>query len=162
TRGQPMPPDTEDRLAAFTELVATALADAEARQELRRVADEQAALRRVATLVAQGRSSAALVHARAVETSLLLRADPTVPMRYDPDNCVTRVGRWSRPGIDLPLGERSPLGGRNVTTLVFETGQTARLDSYGDDAGDAAVWVAAGLSSSVAVPISVEGRLWGV
>jgi signal transduction histidine kinase len=49
-----------------------------------------------------------------------------------------------------------------VSTLVFETGQAARLDSYGDDAGDAAVWVAAGLCSSVGVPISVEGRLWGV
>ena len=162
TRGQPLPPDTEDRLAGFTELVATALANAEARQELNRVADEQAALRRVATLVAQGASAAELFQAVAVEAGQLLSADATVLMRYDPDDCVTRVGRWSRPGVDLPAGPRSPLGGRNVTTLVFESGQAARLDNYGDDAGDAAVWVAAGLCSSVGVPISVEGRLWGV
>ena len=158
---QPLPPDTENRLAGFTELVATALANAEAREELRRVAVEQAALRRVATLVAQGASAAALFHAVAEETGLLLPADATVLMRYDADDSVTRVGRWSRPGIDLPAGERSPLGGRNVTTLVFETGRAARVDNYGDDAGDAAVWVAAGLCSSVGVPISVEAGCGG-
>jgi signal transduction histidine kinase len=161
-RENALPPATERRLVAFTELIATTIANAQARQELRAIAEEQAALRRVATLVAQGASAAALFRAVAEETSLLLRADATVLMRYDPDDCVTRVGRWSRPGIELPPGERSPLGGRNVTTLVFETGQAARLDNYGDDAGDAAVWVDAGLCSSVGVPISVEGRLWGV
>jgi signal transduction histidine kinase len=161
-RENALPSGTEQRLAAFTELVATALANAEARQELRRVADEQAALRRVATLVAQGASPATLFQAVTVETGQLLLADATVLSRYDPHRFLTRVGRWSRPGIDLPAGDRSALGGRNVSTLVFETGQAARLDNYGDDAGDAAVWVAAGLCSSVGVPISVEGRLWGV
>ncbi len=161
-RENALPSGTEQRLAAFTELIATTIANAEARQELRRVAQEQAALRRVATLVAQGASSPAVFHAVVEETGLLLPADATVLMRYDADGFVTRVGKWSRPGIDLPSGERSPLGGRNVTTLVFEAGQAARLDNYGDDAGDAAVWVAAGLCSSVGVPISVEGRLWGV
>ncbi len=161
-REKALPSGTEQRLAAFTELIATTIANTEARQELRRVAEEQAALRRVATLVAQGASSEALFHAVTEETGLLLPADATVLMRYDADGFVTRVGRWSRPGIGLPPGDRSPLGGRNVTTLVFEAGRAARLDNYGDDAGDAAVWVTAGLCSSVGVPISVEGRLWGV
>ena len=49
-----LPADTEARLAGFTELVATAIAEAQARVELRGFAEEQAALRRVATLVAQG------------------------------------------------------------------------------------------------------------
>ena len=162
THPPPLPPGIEDRLAGFTELVATALANAEARDELRRIADEQAALRRVATLVAQGASSSALFRAVAEETGLLLPADATVLSRYDPDGFLTRVGTWARPGVGLPSGERSPLGGQNVSTLVFNTGQAARLDHYGDDAGDAAVWVAAGLRSSVGVPISVEGQLWGV
>ena len=48
------PPDTESRIEQFTELMATAIANAEARGEVARLADEQAALRRVATLVAQG------------------------------------------------------------------------------------------------------------
>jgi signal transduction histidine kinase len=162
THGQRLPPYTEDRLADFTELVATAIANAEARAELRRVAVEQAALRRVATLVARGASASTLFGAVTEEITLLLAADATVLSRYDPDGYLTRVGRWSRPGVRLPPGERSPLGGRNVSTMVFQTGQAARLDNYGDDAGDAAAWIAAGLRSSVGVPISVEGRLWGV
>jgi signal transduction histidine kinase len=161
-RENALPSGTERRLAAFTELIATTIANAQARQELSAIAEEQAALRRVATLVAQGASPSTLFHAVAEETGLLLPADATVLMRYDADGSVTRVGRWSRPGIDLPPGDRSPLGGRNVTTLVFETGHAARLDNYGDDAGEAAVWVDAGLCSSVGVPISVEGQLWGV
>ena len=161
TRGQPLPPGTEARLAGFTELVATAISNAEARGELRRVADEQAALRRVATLVAQGAPSSTVFDAVAREIGQLLPADATVLSRYDPDGYLTRVGLWSRPGVRLPTGERSRLDGRNVSTLVFETARAARLDNYGDDAGEASVWMAAGLRSAVGFPISVEGRLWG-
>jgi len=157
-----LPADTEERLADFTELVATALANTEAREELRQVADEQAGLRRVATLVARGASASVLFRAVAEEITLLLPADATVLSRYGYDGFLTRVGIWARSGVRLPPGDRSPLGGRNVSTLVYETGRAARLDNYGDDAGDAAVWVASGLRSSVGVPISVEGRLWGV
>jgi signal transduction histidine kinase len=160
-RGQPLPPDTEERLAGFTELVATAIANAEAREELRRVADEQAALRRVATLVAQGAPSPAVFDAVTREIGQILPADATVLSRYDPDGYLTTVGVWGRPDVRLSVGERSRLGGRNVSTLVFETAQAARLDNYGDDAGEASVWLAAGLRSAVGVPISVEGRLWG-
>ena len=162
TRGQPLPPDTEARLAGFTELVATAYRQ---RRGPRRaepgVADEQAALRRVATLVAQGASPAALFQAVAEEIGQLLLADATVLCRYDPDGYLTRVGGWSRPASSSPpeIGRRSAAG--TCSTLVFETGQAARLDSYGDDAGDAAVWVAAGLCSSVGVPISVKGGCGG-
>jgi hypothetical protein len=53
TREEPLPADTEARLAGFTELVATAVANTQARVELRGFAEEQAALRRVATLVAR-------------------------------------------------------------------------------------------------------------
>ena len=53
-RDEPFPADTESQIARFTELVATAVESAEAREELRRIAEEQAALRRVATLVAHG------------------------------------------------------------------------------------------------------------
>jgi GAF domain-containing protein len=105
-RENALPSGTEQRLAAFTELIATTIANTQARQELHRVADEQAALRRVATLVAQGASPSALFQAVTVEAGLLLPADATVLSRYDPDGFLTRVGRWSRPGVDLPAGER--------------------------------------------------------
>jgi GAF domain-containing protein len=54
----PLPSDTESRLLNFTELVATAIANTSARTEVSRLAEEQAALRRVATLVAQGETRA--------------------------------------------------------------------------------------------------------
>ena len=54
TEQDPLPPGTEARLADFTELLATAIANAESREALHQLAEEQAALRRVATLVAHG------------------------------------------------------------------------------------------------------------
>src|SRR5438874_1648380 len=56
TTDRPLPNDTERRLAEFTELVATAIANAESRKALTKIAEEQAALRRVATLIARGES----------------------------------------------------------------------------------------------------------
>ena len=161
--GQLLPPNTEGRLAGFTELVATAIANAEAREELRCVADEQAALRRVATLVAQGKPSGAVFDAVTEEVGRLLPADVTLLCRYDPDGYVARIGEWSRTTDPIPRGGRVRLGGRNVSSLVFETGQPARIDEFGDDAGpDALAWRLAGAHSAVGAPISVEGRLWGL
>jgi signal transduction histidine kinase len=75
---------------------------------------------------------------------------------------VTRVGAWTRTG-DLPPAARAPLGGRNVSTLVFETGRAARVDGYDDRPGPAAAtWISAGVRSGVGAPISVKGRLWGL
>jgi hypothetical protein len=65
-RDEPLPADTQSRLLEFTELVATAISNTEARTERCRLADEQAALRRVATLVAHG-SPAAHVFAAVAE-----------------------------------------------------------------------------------------------
>jgi signal transduction histidine kinase len=161
--GQLLPPNTEARLADFTELVGTAIANAEAREELRRVADEQAALRRVATLVAQGTPSDAVFDAVTEEVGRLLPADVTVLCRYDPDGYITRIGEWSGTPDPIPRVGRAPLGGRNVHTRVFETGRPARVDDFGDDASPSGLaWRSAGLRSAVGAPISVEGRLWGL
>jgi signal transduction histidine kinase len=164
TRGRRLPPTTEARLADFIELVATAIGNAEAREELRRVADEQAALRRVATLVAQGAPSAAVFAAVTEEIGRLLPADVTGLGRYDPDGSFVRAGLWSTVANPIPGAHRTPLGGRNVSTLVFETGRPARIDDYSDDAGPvASQWCRSiGLRSAVGAPVSVEGRLWGV
>jgi GAF domain-containing protein len=140
-----LPDGTDQRLADFTELVATAIGNAEARQELRALADEQAALRRVATRVAQGEPPEAVFATVAEEVGRLLPADLTVVGRYDSDGHVTRVGDWS-PTDDYGIaGTRIGLGGRNVTTLVFETRRPARLD------------IDAGLSGAVAE----QARAWG-
>ncbi len=165
TQEQPLPADTEARLAGFTELVATAVANAQARLELRGFADEQAALRRVATLVARAAPPAAVFTAVSEEIGRLLGCDFTVLNRYEPDGTVTVVGTWSALDHQIPgpVDTRVPLGGRNVSTLVFETRRPARIEHYGEDAGPApAAGIAAGMRTAVGAPISVEGRLWGV
>ena len=81
----PVPHDTEQRLAEFTELVATAIANSEARDELRRVASEQAALRRVATLVARGVGPEHVFAAVAQEVGTLIDAEATAVVRFEPE-----------------------------------------------------------------------------
>src|SRR5205807_9797436 len=82
---EPLPADTEAWLAGFTELVATAIANAQARVELRGVAEEQAALRRVAVLVARAAPPDEVFAAVAAEAGRLLGAEFTVLSRYDTD-----------------------------------------------------------------------------
>ena len=158
-----LPPDTEERLERFTELVATAIANAESRQELHALADEQAALRRVATLVARDAPPDEVFNAVAMEVGKLLDTDITVVGRYDRDGAATATGSWSASPGGVPVGTRSTLGGRNVLTLVAETGKPARVDGYDDASGEAAeIARRHGWRSSIAAPIIVEGRLWGV
>ena len=162
TREESLPADAEARLAGFTELVATAVANAQARTELRGFAEEQAALRRVATLVAGGASPEEVFTAVAGEVGRLLGTVQTNMLRYDPDDVATIVAVHGRVGdtAAVSVGDRYELGGQNATTLVFQTGRPARIDGYSGAWG--AVGRAAGYRSSVGVPISVEGRLWGV
>ena len=111
------PPDTEERLAGFTELVATAIADTQARAELDG-SDQQAALRRVATLVARAATPPAVFAAVAEEIGRLIPTDAALVNRYNQDGTHTVMGTWSSTGNALALGERTLLGGDNVTTLV--------------------------------------------
>ncbi len=163
TRPDGLRPEAERRMPAFTELVATAVANAQTRVELRAIAEEQAALRRVATLVARGAPSRLVFDAVTEEVGRLLPADVTLLCRYDPDGSMVRIGEWSRTPDPIPRVGRARLGGRNVASLVFETGRSARVDDFSGDASpDALAWRSAGLRSAVGAPISVEGRLWGL
>ena len=83
--GAELPPDTGERLESFTELVGTAIANAEAQEGLKELVDEQAALRRVATLVAQGASAGVVMDAVAAQMQRLLSADGVTLSRYEPN-----------------------------------------------------------------------------
>jgi GAF domain-containing protein len=130
-----------------------------------RIAGEQAALRRVATQVAGGAPPSAVFAAVAEEVGRQLGVDFTILSRYEPENAQVSVGAWSRTGVDVPfpVGTRVRLGGRNVVSLVVQTRRPVRIDDYADASGSVAdaarTWR---LRSAVGVPISVEGRLWGV
>jgi signal transduction histidine kinase len=160
---EPLPADTEARLAGFTELAGTAIANAQARVELRGFAEEQAALRRVATLVARGTPPKEVVAAVTEEAGRLLHADHATMKRYGPDGTVKMAAAWSSAGAGYPVGVSERLGGRNVPTLIFQTHQPARIDDLADASGpDAELAREFGLRASVGVPVNVEGRLWGL
>jgi signal transduction histidine kinase len=164
TRGEQLPADTEARLAGFTELVATAVANAQARGELRGFAEEQAALRRVATLVARAAPPEEVFAAVPAEAGRLHAADLAFLTRYAPDGTGAVVGTWAAPGgPPVAVGTRLPRGGPNVTSLVFQTGRSARIDGYADTTGPFAGYAReAGVRAAVGVPITAAGRVWGV
>ena len=164
THEQPLPADTEARLAGFTELAATAIANAQARMELRGFAEEQAALRRVATLVARAAPPQEVFAAVTAEVGRVLSADGTIMSRYEPEDAATVVGVWSNSGAaaPAPVGSRFELGGRNVHTLVFQTARPARTDLAEASGTATGVFDELGIRSCAGVPISVAGRLWGV
>jgi signal transduction histidine kinase len=165
TRGSPLEPGIEDRLARFAELAATAVANAESRAELERLADEQAALRRVAELVARGALTQDVFDQVTVEAGRLLDDAPTILFRYERSGSEVVVVARSLPtelerhetyytvGASLPVPEGS---GR---ARVWRTGRAVRIDSYAQEA-DTGV-VAVGFAGSVSAPITVEGRVWG-
>ena len=163
SREGPLPPGTEARLGRFTELAATAIANAQARAELRGYAAEQAALRRVATLVARGAPPEKVVAAVTEEAGRLLCADFATMARYDRDGGVTAAATWSSVGPAFPVGTRWRLGGQNLHTTIFRTGRAARIDDVGSFTGPLGEAVReSGVRSAVGVPVTAEGRLWGV
>ena len=126
--------------------LAVSLDNAQVYAEFRRVADEQAALRRVATLVARGEPAAEVFAAVAAEVGqLVAEADVTLVGRYDDAGSIEFVGGWSREGTPEFVGDRVALGGENVATLVFERNAPARVDALPDEqAPRRACWRGAG------------------
>jgi signal transduction histidine kinase len=137
--------------------------NAESRSALSRLAEEQAALKRVAILVARGTPSEQVFAAVIEEVGRMLSADMTNMCRYEPDNTMTFVATWAKGDEGFRVGSRWPLGGQNLATLVSETGRSVRIDNYADASGPLSVIAQdTGIRSAVASPIIVEGRLWGM
>jgi len=124
---------------------------------------EQAALRRVATLVASGAPPAQVLTTVTEEAGRLLHADRATMKRYCSDGTVSVVATWTSSGPAVPVGALEELGGQDVHTMVFQTSGPARIDDYACASGLVAEVVREfGLRAAVGVPVSVEGQLWGV
>ena len=134
TSREDFPTGTESRMAGFMELAGMAIANAQAEQELRELADTQAALRRLAMLVARGEPPEAVFAA------------------------VTREGTTYPERVGGPFEGYPPTG---LTATVRRTGLPARVDDYHDVPGGER-FLREGLQSAVGTPIHVNGRLWGV
>jgi GAF domain-containing protein len=134
------------------------------RDELTALADEQAGLRRVATLVAQGESAEDGLAAVAGEIGQLLPADYVLLSRYDADaDEMTTVGRWSH-GVgarELPAAWQADV--RTLAERVRRSGRPERTQAEGSVHEPAAAnGRFRAIRSSVGVPIKVEAELWGV
>ena len=162
TSREDFPPGTESRMAEFTELAALAIANAQTEQELRELADTQAALRRLATLVARGEPPEVVFAAATREARRHFGGGTARMVRYEPDGTATLLANEGTTGPHVRVGDRwegyPPTG---LTVTVRRTGRAARVDDYRDVPG-AEVRIHEGILSSVAVPIYVNGRLWGM
>jgi signal transduction histidine kinase len=159
----PFPPDVESRLGQFSELVATAIGNAEARAEVARLAEEQAALRRVATVVAQGAAPGIVFDAVAAEVAALLDADHSGVCRFEPGAELAVLAHRGPAAPELPAGSRISHEGDCVEGVVYRTHRCARSESYEGARGVIAEMShALGIRSAVAAPVAVDGRLWGV
>ena len=138
-----------------------ALAASEASQ--RALADEQAALRRVATLVASGLPPSRVFGQVTEEVAMLLAMPGANVMRYDGARTATVVGGWSEDGaLTLPMGSTFDLDGDTVVAKVLRSGSPQRVDRYQDTSGDLAETMQrSGYRAAVAAPVTVGGRLWG-
>jgi len=153
---------TESQMAEFMELAGMAIANARAEEELRELADTQAALRRLATLVAQGEPPEAMFAAVTREALQYFGSGIAAMIRYEPDGTTTLLAYEGSAGPDLRAGERRegyPPDG--LTAVVRRTGQAARVEDYRDIPGGE-LYLRAGLQSGVGTPIHVDGRLWGM
>jgi signal transduction histidine kinase len=114
--------------------------------------------------VARGARQEEVFAAVVEEIGRLLPVDLASMARYESDGTLMFVAAWGRAGEHFPVGSRLILGGQNLGTIVFETGRSARIDNYADSAsGQVGIAASdAGINSSLATPIRVEGRLWGL
>ncbi len=158
----PLPPETEERIERFAELVATSIANVETRAEVERLAEEQAALRRVAELVARESPAETVFAAVAEELGTLLSVSSSAVLRFDEDGTLLVLSAWGIPDMREQVGRRLPIVGDNTAALVFETGRPARMDDQQGASGEiAAIVRQLGITSTISCPVIVNGRPWG-
>src|SRR4051794_10903959 len=183
TRAAPLPPDAEVRLGEFARLCSLAIGSAEVlRQllhsreqlaaaaalersrsaELQRLLAEQAALRRVATLVAGDVPADAIFAAVSEGAARVVGAESGAIGRYEGET-LTIVGRWDDAGYrGIPLGTTVSVHDEGVMGKVWHQGAPARIDDYSDVPGEAAEDIRKyGIRSIVAAPVFVGGVIWG-
>jgi signal transduction histidine kinase len=136
----------------------------ESRDELRMLADQQAALRRIATLVARAVVPSEVFSAVTEELARRLGVTHATLVRYEADGSAVLLASHDDRGPQkkIPVGKRFSFEGKSVAAMVFRTGQAARRDSHENGPSpDIQYLHGLGLRSGVGVPIVVDGRLWG-
>jgi signal transduction histidine kinase len=169
----PVPADTEDRMQEFTELLAVAVAHAESRaqliesrEHLAALVREQDALRRIATLVAEGAPTQAVLDAVARQAWELLNTDGAVLQRFNDDDTATVVtvsdpeGFIAAEGI---VGMRRPTNTSNLISKVRASGRAEIVGSLDDESSLLRSGLGGtGIMGAIGVPVVIDGQLWGM
>ncbi len=156
--GRRLPSDTEQRLGQFVELMAAALANAQARAELLRLADEQAALREVAELIARTAPTEAVFTAIAANASRLLDDAPMTLTRFGGERELVVLATCGGPA---PVGTNISYEAGTLPDRARRTGVAVRVDDYTGEL-DADLASRFGMVAAVSVPISVRSKAWGM
>jgi PucR C-terminal helix-turn-helix domain/GGDEF-like domain/GAF domain len=134
--------------------------------EYRRLAAEQAAMRRVAALVAGGAEPSELFDAVTNELRSCVNAATAGLWRYESTGEITLVSVAAYlpdAAMKWPVGTRTPIEGNTLAEEVQRTGRPARVDTYENVTGAIAKLARAiGLRAAAGVPVVVDGRLWGM
>jgi len=133
------------------------------RDELRRIADEQAELRQLATLVAHGVPPTEVLDAVARGMVRILKATHAVVIRYEPAGTASIVGAWDQEGLPaaVPRGWHWAAEKGTVSELVWRTGRPGRINGYAGSGELSTRLRERGIVSCVGCPITVNCRLWG-
>ncbi len=156
--------DVTERRASDQHLREAALEIEAANQELRELAEQQAALRRVATLITRGASASDVFAAVAAEVARRLGSQATRLLRFEPDGSATVVAASAPGATAVPAGAVVRLEGDSVAARVLATGNAAHMGpegSAGVSGDDAAVLGAEAARASIGVPVVVDDQLWG-
>jgi PAS domain S-box-containing protein len=132
-------------------------------EALRALAEQQAALRRVATTVASEAEAERVFAVVTEEVGRLLGAHTANMVCFQPDGAGLVVGAWSTGDVrTVPLGTRVALDGATVAARILRSGRPERLDDYADvDGSTAELLRGLGFRAAVGAPVSLSGRLWG-
>lgn len=161
TGGQRLTLEHEHRIAKFADLIAIAMSNLETRLAQDALATEQAALRRVATAVAQEQWET-MIPTILREIGQLLDVDGAIMLQYENQDTATLLAGWGEPSLTGISNARVSIRGDNPTSRVFRTGRPARQHDWEGARGVIARMARSlGVGTIVASPLIVENRLWG-
>jgi signal transduction histidine kinase len=148
----------------------TAIAVGELAARLRRAAlksarlsAEQAALRRIAILIAQGVPPADVFKAVAEELAKEFGASVTTVLRLEDDRTASVVGSGGEHEADIPVDKGLEIADHGVAVSVLQTGVAAKTERFDGPPGSVARLLHdVGATTAIVSPIAVEGRPWGM
>src|SRR3954454_21651493 len=130
---------------------------------LRPAVAEQAALRRVATLIASGATRAEVYEAVTADVGRLMPSIEANLLSFEGDGMATLLGRWNEHQAYLEIKAQLPVGSGTLAQVISDTGRPSRITSYAESTGPLSDMIRGwGWRSSVGAPVIVDAKVWGL